>query len=373
MQFIIEKNIFLKLLSHANNVVERRNTLLILANILIEAKDDRVRITATDMEMEVVEEAPANVIKSGKTTVSAAIIHDYVGKLDDGAQIEVAFDEEKERLSLKSGKSVLEQATMAADEFPVMDATGFTHEFSLEAHPLRSMFNRAKFAMSQEETRFYLNGIYIHDLIEGEEMPKLRFVATDGHRMARLEMPLPDGAKGMPAIIVPRKTVNDFIRLTEDDEGMVHIRVGENKIRFEIGDLILTSKLVDGRYPEYDRVIPKTHNSILAVDQRELRNALNRVSIVSAERAKTVKMMLSNNIARISAVTDGPNSADDEINVEYDAQELTIGFNSRYMSEIMANIIADKANIYLQDGFEPMLIRDDGDESALFLLMPLRV
>lgn len=373
MKFIIEKNTFLKLLGHANNVVERRNTLLILANILIEAKEDRIRITATDMEMEVIEEAAAQIIEQGQTTVPAAVIFEYVGKLNDGAQIEVETDEENAKLVLKSGKSNFSQPTMPANEFPLMDTEDFTHNFQMDSAKLRDLLHRVRFAMSTEETRYYLNGVYIHALEGDDAAPKLRLVATDGHRMARLEDTLPEGASGIPGIIVPRKTVNDLIRLLEDQEGNIDLSLGATKIRFEIDDLLLTSKLIDGRFPDYDRVIPTDNNIVLDVDQKELRTVLNRVAIVATERTKTVRMKLQSNTAILSSVSNEQGSAEDELLVEFSGQPLTIGFNSKYMGEILSNITSDRAQILMMDESNPFIISDSNDETALYLLMPLRV
>ncbi len=389
MKFIIEKTNFLKLLSHANNVVERRNTLLILSNILIEADDNRIRITATDMDMEVIEEVEAQIIEAGKTTIPAQPVFEYVGKLDDGAQIEGEVMKDRNVMMLRSGKSSFTQPTMPADDFPIMDNADFTHHFSMNAALLGSIFSRAKTSMSVEETRFYLNGVFLHALEAVEEgdadqqrlsprfkpptTSKLRIVATDGHRMVRIETDLPDGASGMPEVIVPRKAVTDLARLLENSEDSVKIGLSNTKMQFEFDGLMIKTKLVDGKFPDYEHVIPLDNNQLLEFNRREVRNVLDRVSIAATERSKTVKMALEHGRATVSSVSNEVGHAEDELIVEFEGTPLTIGFNSRYMSDILSNLTSDQVQLLLKDESNPFIITDQADESILFLLMPLRV
>lgn len=370
MKFVIEKNSLIKSLGHVQGVVERRNTMLILANVLIEAEGDRIRLTTTDMELEFVEELGAEVIQPGKVTAPAVLIHDYVRKLDDGSQVEVSLSSDGERLWLRSGRSSLNQPTMPAGDFPLMDKEDFTHHFTISALDMRGLFERARFAISTEETRYYLNGVYFHAT---EDAKQIRAVATDGHRMARIERPLPQGAEKMPAVIVPRKTVSELGKLLDEGNQDVSVSVGQNKIRFEMGDLTLSSKLIDGRFPDYERVIPKQNKIQLDVDQKLLRNAIDRVSTVSTERTRTVKMKIEGGRAILTAAGQDHGEAEEEIAVEFRHDPLTVGFNSRYLMDILSNISGPRANFLMDVDTSPIIITDPDDTTMLFLLMPLRV
>ena len=371
MEFIVEKSAFAKVLSHVQSVAERRNTSLILTNILIQAKGDRLRLTATDMELEIVEEAAAEVTTDGVTTVPAVLVHDYVGKIADGAQIKVELDSSGETVSLKCGKSVCQLPTMPVEEFPLMDDDTFTHQFSLEPGVLMSLFDRAKFAISTEETRFYLNGIYFHVTEEGD--PVLRAVATDGHRMARLEHKMPEGAAGMTGIIIPRKAILELVRLVDPNGKEITISLNDTKIKFELGDIVLTSKLIHGRFPDYEKVIPRHNDQVMDIDRKTFKQAIARVATVANERTRIVKMTLESGRVKLAAVSNDTGSAEDELIVDYDGDGLVTGYNSRYIDDILGNMDGARVQLIMHRESGPILITNSEDSSALYLLMPLRV
>ena len=283
MKLSIERGTLLKALAQAQSVVERRNTIPILANVLIEADGAQVSFRATDLDIEVVDRAPAMVERAGATTVSAVMLHEIVRKLPDGALVNLTEDAASGRLAITAGRSNFNLATLPREDFPVMATSEYTTNFSAKAPDLRRLFDKAKFAISTEETRYYLNGVYMHTATS-ENGAVLRCVATDGHRLARIDAPLPEGAAGMPGVIVPRKTVNELRKLLDDDEAMIAVSVSETKVRFATPLFTLTSKVIDGTFPDYTRVIPTGNTRRLEVDATEFAKAVDRVATVSSEQ-----------------------------------------------------------------------------------------
>ena len=285
MKFTIDRGGLLKALTHVQSVVERRNTIPILANVLMRADDGVVELAATDMDISVIEKVSADVGQQGATTVSAHTLFDIVRKLEEGAQVELGGGTEEGQIALRSGRSTLKLATLASEDFPAMADDDMPHSFALGADALRRLIDRTRFAISTEETRYYLNGIYLH-AVDGETGKVLRAVATDGHRLALMEVPLPDGAEGMPSVIVPRKTVNELRKLIDESEDDVSIALSETKIRFAVDGIVLTSKLIDGTFPDYDRVIPDGNDKFLEVNCKRFERAVDLVSTISTEKSR---------------------------------------------------------------------------------------
>ena len=291
MKFSIERAVLLKAVSQAQSVVERRNTIPILANVLIEAEGNSVQFRATDLDIEVVDKADAMVEKAGATTVAAVTLHEIVRKLPDGALVTLSDDGVAGRLNVEAGRSHFNLATLPKEDFPVMASSEYASNFSAPALVLRRLFDKSKFAISTEETRYYLNGVYLH-VADGDEGKALRAVATDGHRLARIDADLPMGAEGMAGVIVPRKTVGELRKLLEDDDMEIAVSVSETKIRFATPNITLTSKVIDGTFPDYTRVIPTGNTRKLEVDASEFAAAVDRVATVSSERSRAVKLSL---------------------------------------------------------------------------------
>ena len=253
-----------------------------------------------------------------------------------------------------------------------MVAGDMDHNFSLGAGALRSLIDRTSFAISTEETRYYLNGIYLH-AAETDGTPVLRAVATDGHRLARMDVPLPDGATGMPGIIVPRKTVNEVRKLIDEADADVAVSLSETKICFALDSVVVTSKLIDGTFPDYDRVIPEGNDKVLEVGCSIFAHAVDLVSTISTEKSRAIKLSLDDGSLMLSATSPDAGSATEELEVAYNDGPLEIGFNSKYLLDITRQIEGDQAQFTLADAASPTIVRDSADASALYVLMPMRV
>ena len=372
MKFSIEKAVLNKAVSQAQSVVERRNTIPILANVLIEATPEGVSFRATDLDTEVVDSAPATVERPGATTVSAALLNDIARKLPDGALVNISVDGEAARLTVQAGRANFVLATLPREDFPIMASTEYAANFSAPAPVLRRLFDKSRFAISTEETRYYLNGVYMH-VADGESGRTLRCVATDGHRLARVDAPLPEGAEAMPGVIVPRKTVAELKKLLDDDEAVIAVSVGETKIRFATPTITLTSKVIDGTFPDYTRVIPRGNTRRLEVDAADFARAVDRVATVSSERSRAVKLALDEDRLVLSVNAPDAGAADEELAVAYADEPLEIGFNAKYLQEIAAQIDRENAVFLFNGSGDAALIREGGDESAVYVVMPMRV
>ena len=372
MKVTVERSELLKSLGHVHRVVERRNTIPILANVLIRAERSKLGLKATDLDLEVFETIAADVAPGGSTTVPAHMLYEIVRKLPDGAQIVLEGSGDRAVLSVRAGRSRFTLQTLPDSDFPDLAAGDMSHKFTLAAADLKRLIEKTQFAISTEETRYYLNGIYLHTAAGGKAT-MLRAVATDGHRLAQVELPLPAGAEGMPGIIVPRKTVGEVQRLIEDNEAEVTVELSQGKMRFTIGAVTLTSKLIDGTFPDYARVIPLGNDKELVVDKAEFEAAVDRVSTVSSERGRAVKLSLSAGRLILSVTNPDSGSATEELEIEYDADPLDIGFNSRYLLDIAAQLEGEAAVLKLADPGSPTLIQDRSGSGALYVLMPMRV
>jgi DNA polymerase-3 subunit beta len=372
MKLSIERADLLKAVGQAQSVVERRNTIPILGNVLIEAEGNTASFRATDLDIEVVDRAPAMVERAGATTVPAVTLHEIVRKLPDGAMVQLSEDGVKGRLEVRAGKSTFSLATLPRDGFPVMASSEYASNFSAPAPVLRRLFDKAKFAISTEETRYYLNGVFMH-VAEGEDGAVLRCVATDGHRLARIEAPLPDGAEGMPGVIVPRKTVGELRKLLDDDDMQIAVSVSDTKVRFATPNITLTSKVIDGTFPDYTRVIPVGNRRKLEVDASDFARAVDRVATVSSERSKAVKLTLDED--RLVLAVNNPDSgaAEEELGVAYADERLEIGFNAKYLLEIASQVDRENAVFLFNSSGDPALMREGGDTSAIYVVMPMRV
>ena len=371
MKATVERSVFIKALNHVQRVVEKRNTIPILANVLLHARDGRLGLTATDLDIEVVDDAPADVAQEGYATAAAHTLYEIARRLPDGAQVRLELDPESPRLKLSSGRSDFALAALPNEDFPLMTADDLEVRFAIEAGELARLIDKTAFAISTEETRYYLNGVFIHPDVSDDRV--LRAVATDGHRLARVDTTLPDGAESMPGVIVPRKTVQELRRLLEDAEGAVAVAVSQAKIRFSFGSVILTSKLIDGAFPDYQRVIPAGNDKVLRVDNAEFAAAVDRVAAVSAEKTRSVKLAMQDDKLRFTVNNPETGSAVEEVSVDYAADALEIGFNARYLLEVSQQIRGETSVLKLADAASPTVVLDEADERCLFVLMPMRV
>jgi len=372
MKFSIERADLLKAVSQAQSVVERRNTIPILANVLIEADGSDVSFRATDLDIEVVDKVGAQVERAGATTVSATMLHEIVRKLPDGALINLTSDNAAGRLTVEAGRSNFSLATLPREDFPVMATSEYASNFSAPAPVLRRLFDKSKFAISTEETRYYLNGVYMH-VSDRDGGKVLRCVATDGHRLARIDADLPDGAADMPGVIVPRKTVGEMRKLLDDDEMIIAVSVSETKVRFATPNITLTSKVIDGTFPDYTRVIPQGNTRKMEVDAADFAKAVDRVATVSSERSRAVKLQLDEDRLILSVNAPDSGAAEEELAVAYGDERLEIGFNAKYLLEITSQVDRENAVFLFNSSGDPTLMREGNDLSAVYVVMPMRV
>lgn len=379
MKVTLERAHLLKSLAHVHRVVERRNTIPILSNVLLCAGDRSLLLKASDLDLEIVDRLAADVGLPGATTVPAHVLYEIVRKLPDGAQVSLESRGDSTQMQLRSGRSRFALQSLPDSDFPSLSADDLTYSFMLPAAGLKRLIDKTQFAISSEETRYYLNGIFLHTVdVEGHTL--LRAVATDGHRLARVEIPAPKGSAGMPGIIVPRKAVAEIQKLVEDTEQDVRAEISQAKARFTFGELqasagqiVLTSKLIDGTFPDYMRVIPSGNDKRLTVDRQEFKVAVDRVATISSERGRAVKLTIAQSKLTLSVTNPDLGSAAEEIDADYDAPPIEIGFNARYLLDITEQLDSDTMLFKLADPGAPTLLQDRDGASALYVLMPMRV
>ncbi len=375
MKATIERATLLRCLSHVQSVVERRNTIPILSNVLIEADEGgSVKVMATDLDLQVIENmAAASVDTAGAFTVSAHLLFDIARKLPEGSQ--VSLETADNRMAIKAGRSRFSLPTLPRDDFPTIVEGDLPTSFELPAKLLAELIDRTRFAISTEETRYYLNGIFLH--VADDDKPVLKAAATDGHRLARFTIDQPDGAEGMPDVIVPRKAVAELRKLLEEAlDGNVQIDLSASKIRFTLGGeggVVLTSKLIDGTFPDYSRVIPTGNDKLLKIDPRSFFDGVDRVATIATEKTRAVKMGLETDKVVLSVTSPDNGTATEEVVAEYGADGFEIGFNANYLKDILSQIDSDVVELHLADAGAPTLIRKDDKSPALYVLMPMRV
>ncbi len=370
MKATIERATLLRGLSHVQSVVERRNTIPILSNVLIEAQPGgALRLMATDLDLQIDETIAAAVDQPGAITVPAHTLFDIVRKLPEGAQVELSAAEG--RITVNAGRARFTLATLPRDDFPMIAEGELPTVFELPAETLKQIIDKTRFAISTEETRYYLNGIYLH--VVDEATPVLRAAATDGHRLARVTVARPDGADAMPGVIVPRKCVGELRKLLEEVDGSIGVSLSASKIRFDLGQAILTSKLIDGTFPDYTRVIPTGNDKLLKLDPKSFMEGVDRVSTIATEKTRAVKMALERDKIVLSVTSPENGAAAEEVPGDYAALPFEIGFNSRYLMDILNQIEGDLVEVHLADAAAPTLIRENDKSPALYVLMPMRV
>ena len=372
MKLTIERAALLKTLAHVQSVVERRNTIPILSNVLIDVDGGKLSLTATDMDLTIVDAVAAEVSEPGSATAPAHTFYDIVRKLPEGSQVKIELAGDSGQITVEAGRSHFKLSTLPKEDFPATGEAELPHSFTLQAGELKRIVDRTRFAISTEETRYYLNGIYLH-AAESNGIPVLRAVATDGHRLARFEMPLPDGAADMPGVIIPRKTVLELRKLIDETDEPIQVSLSDTKIRFTFDETLLTSKLIDGTFPDYERVIPSGNDKIVEVICKDFAEAVDRVSTISSEKSRAVKLVIQANGIILSASSPESGSATEEVAIEYGGPEIEIGFNSRYLLDIAQQIEGELAHIKLSDSASPTVVSDQSDTSALYVLMPMRV
>ena len=374
MKFSIDRSALLIALQHVHSVVERRNTIPILSNVLIEAKEDGVYLTSTDMDITVIEKVDlgeSEVTQLGTTTTSAQMLYDIVRKLPDNIKVEF-LSEKNDRLGIKASSSSFSLNCLPSEDFPSIAQEDFKHSFNIDSSDLVRLIDKSSFAMSLEETRYYLNGIYLHAIKE-DNVDKMRTVATDGHRLSRVDINLPQGAEGIPGVIIPRKTILEIRKILEDYTGNVSLSISETKIKLSFNNVVLTSKLLDGTFPDYSRVIPEHNDKLVTISNQSISEAVDRVSTVSTDKTRAIKININKGSVVISATNPDKGSASEHLDVAYNGDEVEIGFNSKYVLDVARQIKGSEIIIKLSDSVSPTLVYDKDDKEVLFVLMPMRV
>ncbi len=372
MKLTIERAALLKALGHVQSAVERRNTIPILSNVLLSAERERLAFSATDLDMEIIDEALAQVDQPGQITGPAHTLYEIVRKLPEGADVSLSFTGEDPRLTVQAGRSCFNLPVLPAGDFPVMSADGFSSQMSVDVADLIRLIDKTRFAISGEETRYYLNGLYLHTIVV-DGAAKLRAVATDGSRLALADMLAPEGAADAPGVIVPRKTIGEVRRLLEDAGEQVDLQISPQKVRFQLGGAALTSKVIDGNFPDYGRVIPKDNDRVVMVPAKLFAQAVDRVATISAEKSRSVRMAIESGKVVLTVRNMEAGQAVEELEIEYDGEPFELSFNARYLLDITDQISGESAELRFGGPNDPALVLDPGDAEVQYILMPLRV
>jgi len=371
MKLAVERSAFLKALSHAQSIVERRTVTPILANVLLKTTEQGLSLSATDLDLSLIEAIPATIHEAGSTTVPAHMLYEIVRKISDD-MVELSVGQGENQLTLRSGKAKFALPVLPAEEFSPLKMSDLPHKFQISADDIKQLYNTTRFAMSTEEARYYLNGIYFHTTNQNNQK-HLRAVATDGHRLARVETTEPEGSNGMPDVIIPRKTVNEVCKLLEDTNGSVDVALSLTQISFTIGSVTLISRLVDGKFPDYENVIPEKPKYTLTVNGKKFASAVDRVATVSQEKSRGIKLLVEAGKVTITANHLDLGSGHEEIEGDFTGSRLEAGFNARYLLDILQQIPSEQATLQFVDENSPVVIRAVNGDSALYVLMPMRV
>ncbi len=375
MEFKINSTDLLKALSHIHGIVEVRHTLPILSNIILEAKDDKLILSSTNLDIYCSDKIKAEVLKSGEVSVSAVTFFEIIKRLPSGSEVLMIMEEGENEIRLTCGRSKFNLSTLKTDDFPIISDSDLSTNFVLSADELIRIIDKTKFAVSNEETRYYLNGIFLHKA-ERNSIQFLRAVATDGHRLAQYDIPLPQGAEDITGIIIPKKTIYELRKVLDDANGDVSVSLNENKIKFSFNDLKVVSKVIDGTFPDYTKVIPQQNDKNFKTNNSDLKNAIDRVSAVAANeesKSKAIKFCIENNSLSLSVESQSKGSANEMIDVNYSGDKVDIGFNSKYIIDICNEVDGDEISISLSDSISPAIILDKTDENLFFVLMPMRI
>ena len=375
MEFKINSTDLLKALSHIHGIVEVRHTLPILSNIILEAKDDKLILSSTNLDIYCSDKIKAEVLQSGEVSVSAVTFFEIIKRLPSGSEVLMIMEEGENEIRLTCGRSKFNLSTLKTDDFPIISDSDLSTNIVLSADELIRIIDKTKFAVSNEETRYYLNGIFLHKA-ERNSIQFLRAVATDGHRLAQYDIPLPQGAEDITGIIIPKKTIYELRKVLDDANGDVSVSLNENKIKFSFNDLKVVSKVIDGTFPDYTKVIPQKNDKNFKTNNSDLKNAIDRVSAVAANeesKSKAIKFCIENNSLSLSVESQSKGSANEMIDVNYSGDKVDIGFNSKYIIDICNEVDGDEISISLSDSISPAIILDKTDENLFFVLMPMRI
>lgn len=374
MKLTIDKKSFLKALSHGQGVVEKHTTIPIMSHVLLDAEAGILQLTTTDMDLALVERVEALVELPGKAAVLAHMLHDIVRKMPDNSQIRMELNAEKSQMRIIGGAADFNIACLPAEEFPQIAHAELPHRFKLPAATFRAVLDKSRFAMSTEETRYFLNGIHFHTMKNEAGELVLRSVATDAHRLACVEMSSPAEASDMPGIIVGRKTINELRKLLNEGDDTLEIGLSDSRIEFLVGNAKLSSRLIDGIFPDYEKVIPRHNDKVAIVNAKEFAQAVDRVATITVDKLRAIKVKVQSNKVLLSAASHEQGAAKEEVPADFPYDEpIEIGFNASYLADVVGQINEEEAQIILSDSNSAVILRGVNDNRAIFVLMPMRV
>ena len=371
MKFKIDCAEFFKTLTHLQGIVDKKNSLPILSNILIEASGNELTLSSTDMDISIVEKIDCNVLEEGATTINSQILYDIVRKIEDNSEIEIISNNGK-LLSLRSEGSRFSLASLPKEDYPIIEKDNSGVDITLNSKILLKLIDKTKFAISNEETRYFLNGLYLN-INNDDENTHLTLVGTDGHRLAKSEHNIENISELISGVIVPKKTIYELSKLLSELDEDIEINISSTKIVFYIDNLIFISKLIDGTFPDYKRVIPIDNNNVVEINRHKLLSAVDRVSTIANEKSPVIKFKFLKNIINLNSVNLENSTATEDINLDYNGDEFEIGFNSKYIMDIINNLEDDTIFLKLKDGSSPIIAYEKSNTNLIYVLMPMRV
>ncbi len=371
MKFNISRSNFFRTLSHLQGIVDKKNSLPILANILIEANGNLLTLSSTDMDISIIEQINCNVTEDGATTINSQILYDIVRKIDDNSEIEIISNNGK-LLTLRSEGSRFSLSCLPKEDYPIIEKDNSGIDIILNSKILFKLIDKTKFAISNEETRYFLNGLYFN--ITNEKNKNIvTLVGTDGHRLAKFSHQIDEKIDQVSGVIIPKKTIYELSKLLSEIDKDVNISISSNKVTFIIGNIVFISKLIDGSFPDYKRVIPNENSNILKINRDKLLSAVDRVSTIANEKSPVIKFKLLENILNLNTINTESSTASEDLKISYVGDEIEIGFNSKYIMDIVNNLEDEEILIYLKDNTSPVIIKENSKADLVYVLMPMRV
>ena len=368
MKFKIVRSNFFKTLSHLQGIVDKKNSLPILSNILIEAKDNALTLSSTDMDLSIIERIECNVFEDGATTINSQILYDIVRKIDDNSEIEIISNDGK-LLTLRSNGSRFSLACLPKEDFPIIDQNNSGVNIKINSQIIFKLIDKTKFAISNEETRYFLNGLYFN-INKDQNKNIVTLVGTDGHRLAKFSHYIEDNIDEVSGVIIPKKTIYELSKLLSERDQSVMISISSNKIIFTIGNIVFISKLIDGSFPDYKRVIPNDNSNILTVNREILLSAVDRVSTIANEKSPVIKFKLLQNVLNLNTINNESSTASEDLKINYNGDDIEIGFNSKYIMDIVNNLEDEEISINLKDNTSPIIATENSNSNLVYVLMP---
>ncbi len=371
MKFKIVRSNLFKTLSHLQGIVDKKNSLPILSNILIEAKNNALTLSSTDMDISIIEKIDCNVLEDGSTTINSQIFYDIVRKIDDNSEIEIISNDGK-LLTLRADGSRFSLACLPKEDFPIIDQENSGNTIKINSKIIFKLIDKTKFAISNEETRYFLNGLYFN-ITKDQSNSLLTLVGTDGHRLAKFSHNIEDSIDQLSGVIIPKKTIYELCKLLSEIDKDIYISISSNKIIFIIENIIFISKLIDGSFPDYKRVIPKDNLNILKVNREILLSAVDRVSTIANEKSPVIKFKLLQNVLNLNTINNENSTASEDLKINYNGDDIEIGFNSKYIMDIVNNLEDEEISINLKDNTSPIIATENSNSNLVYVLMPMRV